>query len=93
MSAPAPLAGLRVVEVALGVSAVGAGMAASLPGALLRDLGADVARVQSARRSTLDAGIEFERAWNRGKEIVEVDDEAAGAPVAALASGGRRRSS
>ncbi len=86
MSAPAPLAGLRVVEVALGVSAVGAGMAASLPGALLRDLGADVARVQSARRSTLDAGIEFERAWNRGKEIVEVDDEAAGAPVAALAS-------
>ena len=30
----APLAGVRVVEVALGVSAVGAGMAASLPGAL-----------------------------------------------------------
>jgi crotonobetainyl-CoA:carnitine CoA-transferase CaiB-like acyl-CoA transferase len=86
MSAPAPLAGLRVVEVALGMSAVGAGMAASLPGALLRDLGADVARVQSARRSTLDAGIEFERAWNRGKEIVEVDDEGAGAPVAALAA-------
>ena len=86
MSAPTPLAGLRVVEVALGVSAVGVGMAASLPGALLRDLGADVARVQCSRRSTLDAGIEFERAWNRGKEIVEVDDDAAGAPIAALAA-------
>ena len=43
MSAPVPLAGLRVVEVAVGMSAVGVGMAASLPGALLRDLGADVA--------------------------------------------------
>ena len=46
----APLAGVRVVEIALGVSAVGAGMAASLPGALLRDLGAAVTRVQSRER-------------------------------------------
>ena len=46
-----PLAGLQVVEVALGVSAVGAGLASSLPGSLLRDLGADVnPRVQSRRR-------------------------------------------
>jgi hypothetical protein len=36
----APLAGIRVVEAALGVSAVGAGLAGSLPGPLLRDLGA-----------------------------------------------------
>ena len=36
-----PLSGLRVVEVSLGVSAVGAGLAASLPGALLRDFGAE----------------------------------------------------
>ena len=42
-----PLAGIRVVEAALGVSAVGAGLASSLPGTLLRDLGADVIRVQS----------------------------------------------
>lgn len=83
----APLDGLRVVEAALGLSAVGAGMAGSLPGALLRDLGADVARVWSKRRSTLDAGVEFARAWDRGKEIVEVDDDdaAAAASIAALA--------
>jgi crotonobetainyl-CoA:carnitine CoA-transferase CaiB-like acyl-CoA transferase len=67
------LHGLRVVEVSLHVSAVGAGMAASLPGALLRDLGADVIRVQSAQGSTLDAGVEFARAWDHGKRIVEVD--------------------
>jgi crotonobetainyl-CoA:carnitine CoA-transferase CaiB-like acyl-CoA transferase len=69
-----PLAGLRAVEVALGVSAVGAGLASSLPGSLLRDLGADVVRVQSRCRPTLDAGVEFARVWDRGKEIVEVDD-------------------
>jgi hypothetical protein len=34
----APLAGIRVVEAALGVSAVGAGLAGSLPGSLLRDV-------------------------------------------------------
>ncbi|MGW1029454.1 CoA transferase [Streptomyces sp. NPDC002577] len=71
----APLEGLRVVEVSLGVSAVGAGLADGLPGTLLRDLGAEVTRVQAARRSTLDAGVEFARVWARGKEIVEVDDE------------------
>jgi crotonobetainyl-CoA:carnitine CoA-transferase CaiB-like acyl-CoA transferase len=60
-------------------------MAASLPGALLRDLGAEVARVQSSERMTLDAGVEWARAWNRGKEIVEVNEEAAGETVAALA--------
>ena len=55
----APLRGIRVLEVSLGVSAVGAGLAVSLPGSLLRDFGAEVARVQSARASTLDEGIEF----------------------------------
>ncbi|MFC5752239.1 CoA transferase [Actinomadura rugatobispora] len=83
----APLEGLRVVEAALGISAVGAGPAVSLPGTLLRDLGAEVTRVRPARRSTLDAGVEFDRVWDRGKEIVEVGDDpgrAAGA-VAALA--------
>jgi len=55
----APLAGIRVVEAALGVSVVGAGLASSLPGSLLRDLGADVARVQSRTRSALDQNIEL----------------------------------
>ncbi|MBL7500206.1 CoA transferase [Frankia nepalensis] len=82
-----PLAGLRVVEVAFGISAVGAGLAASLPGALLRDFGAKVRRVCSARRSALDAGVEFGRVWDRGKEIVEVDETGDDAPatVATLA--------
>jgi crotonobetainyl-CoA:carnitine CoA-transferase CaiB-like acyl-CoA transferase len=70
----APLDGLRVVEVALGVSAVGAGLAGSLPGRLLGDLGADVTRVQPERRGALDAGVEFARVWDRDKEIIEVGD-------------------
>lgn len=68
-----PLTGLRVVEVAAGVSVVGAGMATSIPGALLRDLGADICRVQSRSASTLDQGVEFARSRDRGKEIVEVE--------------------
>jgi crotonobetainyl-CoA:carnitine CoA-transferase CaiB-like acyl-CoA transferase len=89
VAAASPLNGLRVVEVSLHVSAVGAGMAASLPGALLRDLGADVVRVQSAKPPTLDTGVEFARAWDHGKEIVKVGDD--GGPgtastVAALAA-------
>jgi len=83
-----PLAGLRVVEVAMGVSVVGAGTAAMVPGALLRDLGAEVVHVRSAPWSTLDAGIEHERVWNRGKEMVTVDggDDPA-ATVHALVAG------
>lgn len=71
----APLQGIRVVEVALGVSTVGAGLAASLPGSLLRDFGAEVVRVQSAQCSTLDEGVEFARVWDRGKEVLDVDDD------------------
>jgi crotonobetainyl-CoA:carnitine CoA-transferase CaiB-like acyl-CoA transferase len=70
-----PLRGLRVVEVSLGVSVMGAGLAGSLPGTLFRDLGAEVIRVQSKRRPALDAGVEFARVWNRGKQVVDVDDE------------------
>ena len=45
----APLHGLRAVEVCLGVSAVGAGLASSLPGSLFRDLGADVVKIEDPR--------------------------------------------
>ncbi len=88
----APLAGVRVVEVALGTTVVGAGLATSLPGALLRDLGAEVLRVQSAPRAPLDAGVEWDRAWNHGKEIVALptgggdDAEAAAGVVRSLAA-------
>jgi crotonobetainyl-CoA:carnitine CoA-transferase CaiB-like acyl-CoA transferase len=70
----APLRGIRALEVSLGLSTVGAGLAVSLPGSLLRDFGAQVTRVQSARRSTLDAGVEFATPWNRGKEVLDFDD-------------------
>jgi crotonobetainyl-CoA:carnitine CoA-transferase CaiB-like acyl-CoA transferase len=77
-----PLTGVRVVEVALGQSVVGAGMASGLAGALLRDLGADVVRVQSATGSTLDRGLDLTRSWQHGKDLVEVDgtDPATAAP-------------
>ncbi|MBL7493464.1 CoA transferase [Frankia sp. AgB1.9] len=84
-----PLMGVRVVEAALGTSVVGAGLATSLPGALLRDFGAEVTRVRSATRSTLDTGIEFDHVWDRGKRIVQVDDAdpAGAATVTELARG------
>jgi len=88
-SAVGPLTGVRVVEVALGVSVAGSGLAVSLPGSLLRDLGAQVARVESAAPSALDAGLDLGRAWNRGKDVTAVDDVArpgtAAGVVAALA--------
>lgn len=60
-------------------------MAASLPGMLLGDLGAEVARVQSVHRSTLDTDLEFGRVWDRKKEVFEVGEEDARSTVAALA--------
>jgi crotonobetainyl-CoA:carnitine CoA-transferase CaiB-like acyl-CoA transferase len=86
MSAPVgPLDGVQVVEVALGITQVGAGLAASLPGSLLRDLGARVIRVETAGRPALDAGVEFAWAWNRGKEIFQPESDMAAATVADLA--------
>ncbi|KPM51680.1 carnitine dehydratase [Frankia sp. R43] len=71
----AALSGLRVVDISLGTSAVGSGLASNLPGVLLRDLGAEVTRVRSAHRSTLDTGVDFERVWQRGTTVIEVDHE------------------
>jgi hypothetical protein len=44
-----------------------------------------VARIESALPSTLDAGIELARAWNRGKDVTRVDDDRAAAVVTAFA--------
>lgn len=81
----APLERVRVAEVAAGISVVGAGMAASLPGRILRDFGAEVISVQLPRRLSLDEGVPFGVSWDRGKQIVEVDEEHAAPTVAALA--------
>jgi crotonobetainyl-CoA:carnitine CoA-transferase CaiB-like acyl-CoA transferase len=58
-------------------------MAGSLAGAIFRDLGADVVRVQTDNQFTLDQGIEYEKVWNRGKEVITVcsDDDRAWATV------------
>src|SRR5262245_9984604 len=64
---------------------VGAGMASCLPGALLRDLGADVLRIESSPASTLDAGIEFARVWNRDKTVETVEEDAAASVVTTVA--------
>jgi crotonobetainyl-CoA:carnitine CoA-transferase CaiB-like acyl-CoA transferase len=82
--ASSPLDGLKVVEVALGLSDVGAGLASSLPGLLLRDLGAEVVRVESTATSTLDAGLELGRSWRLGQEVVQVDDGGATDAVTVL---------
>jgi len=83
MAGAGPLAGVRVLEVALGVSAVGSGPAVSLPGSLLRDLGAEVARVESAVPATLDRGLRLGRAASRGKDVTRVEDVADPAKAAA----------
>jgi crotonobetainyl-CoA:carnitine CoA-transferase CaiB-like acyl-CoA transferase len=64
---------------------VGAGLAASLPGALLRDFGADVTRVQPVAGFTLDEGVEWPAAWDRGKHLVELGGETGASKVQELA--------
>jgi crotonobetainyl-CoA:carnitine CoA-transferase CaiB-like acyl-CoA transferase len=76
---------VRVVEFAPGISVVGAGLAASLPGAVLRDFGADVTRVQSADRFTLDEGVEWPAAWDRDKHLMDLGGENGASKVRELA--------
>ena len=77
MSAPEPgrpLAGLSVVEVAVGTSDLGLGLAGGVPGMLLADLGADVVRVVGTRPVPLDADVPWGRVWHRNKRVVATDD-------------------
>lgn len=82
----APLAGIRVLEVALGPSRVAAGAAVSLPGSILRDLGAEVHRVATPPTS-LDRGLELDLVWDHGKAVEELAPDAAAARVRALVGG------
>jgi crotonobetainyl-CoA:carnitine CoA-transferase CaiB-like acyl-CoA transferase len=50
-----PLAGLSVVEVAVGASDLGLGLAGGVPGMILADLGASVVRVADA--TPIDSGL------------------------------------
>ncbi len=69
-----PFAGLCVVEVAVGTSDLGLGMAGGVPGMLLADLGASVTRVVGTATVPLDADVTWSRAWHRDKQIVRTDD-------------------
>jgi crotonobetainyl-CoA:carnitine CoA-transferase CaiB-like acyl-CoA transferase len=72
-----PLAGLSVVEVAVGCSALGLGLAGGVPGMLLSDLGASVVRVVGSEEPPIDGELAWGRAWHRDKRVVQVDEPAA----------------
>lgn len=69
-----PLAGVRVVEVAVGVSDLGLGMAGGVPGRVLADLGAAVTRVVGTAPVALDADVPWGHVWHREKKVVATDD-------------------
>jgi crotonobetainyl-CoA:carnitine CoA-transferase CaiB-like acyl-CoA transferase len=71
-----PLDGIRVVEVAVGVSDLGLGHAGGVPGRLLADLGASVTRIVGSTPVALDAAVPWGRVWHRGKRLVATDDPA-----------------
>jgi len=71
-----PLAGLTVVEVAVGTSVLGLGLAGGVPGMILGDLGAEVVRVTGTTGVPIDADVTWTRPWHRGKRVVATDDAA-----------------
>ena len=71
---PRPCAGLSVVEVMIGTTDLGLGLAGGAPGMILADLGADVVRIVDPAPSPLDAEVTWSRAWHRDKQIVSTDD-------------------
>ncbi len=73
-SAPGPCAGLTVVELAVGTSDLGLGLAGGVPGMLLADLGASVTRVIGTSAPAIDGSVTWGRAWHRDKRIVATDD-------------------
>jgi crotonobetainyl-CoA:carnitine CoA-transferase CaiB-like acyl-CoA transferase len=71
-----PCAGLKVVEVAAGVSDLGLGLAGGVPGMILADLGASVTRMVGGAAPPIDEHLSWGRAWHRDKRIVATDDAA-----------------
>ena len=69
-----PCAGLSVVEVAVGVSDLGLGLAGGVPGMILAHLGARVRRVVGSAAPGIDRGVPWGHAWHRDKETVVCDD-------------------
>src|SRR6478752_1801841 len=71
-----PCAGLTVVEVAVGVSELGLGLAGGVPGMLLGELGADVTRVVGTEPVGIDRDLTWPHVWHRDKTVVRTDDAA-----------------
>jgi crotonobetainyl-CoA:carnitine CoA-transferase CaiB-like acyl-CoA transferase len=67
-------AGLTIVEVALGTSDLGLGMAGGVPGMVLGDLGANVTRVVDPEPAPLDRDLAWSRAWHRDKQMLRTAD-------------------
>ncbi|HEX3453707.1 MAG TPA: CoA transferase, partial [Gaiellaceae bacterium] len=61
------------MEVAVGISDLGLGLAGGLPGMLLSDLGASVTRVVGTTTPPIDRGLTWTRTWHRDKRIVATD--------------------
>jgi len=71
-----PCAGLTVVEVAVGTSELGLGLASGVPGMLLADLGATVTRVVGTAPTEIDRDLTWPHVWHRNKTVVRTDDAA-----------------
>ncbi|MEN2740613.1 CoA transferase [Microbacterium sp. X-17] len=69
-----PLADVRVVEIAVGVSDVGLGAAGGIPGKIFADLGASVTRVVGERTPEIDEHVEWGRVWHARKSVVATGD-------------------
>jgi crotonobetainyl-CoA:carnitine CoA-transferase CaiB-like acyl-CoA transferase len=69
-----PCEGLSVVEVAIGCSDLGLGLAGAVPGMILGDFGATVTRVVGSTRLALDEDLPWRRPWHRDKQLVHTDD-------------------
>ena len=74
MTAAKPCHGLRVVELAVGTSELGLGLAGGVPGMILSDLGASVVRVVGEHPAPIDADVPWGRAWHRDKLLIRTDD-------------------
>jgi len=74
MNATRPCAGLSVVELAVGVSDLGLGLAGGLPGMLLAGLGAEVVRIVGTAPPPIDAAVPWGEVWHRDKRVVATDD-------------------
>ena len=74
MSEIRPCEGLSVVELAVGTSDLGLGLAGGVPGMILAHLGARVQRVVGSSSPGIDEGVVWGHAWHRDKHIVVADD-------------------